>query len=38
MIPKSSAQGRIVANADVDGFELSAQDMIALDALGRSAQ
>lgn len=38
VIPKSSAQGRIVANADVDGFELSAQDMIALDALGRSAQ
>ncbi len=35
VIPKSTKQERIVANADVDGFRLSAQDRDALDALGR---
>jgi diketogulonate reductase-like aldo/keto reductase len=33
-IPKSQDEERIAANADLDGFELSAQDMAALDALG----
>ncbi len=34
VIPKSRARERIVANADIDGFELSAADVSALDALG----
>jgi 2,5-diketo-D-gluconate reductase A len=34
VIPKSSKAERIRANADVAGFELSADDMAALDALG----
>jgi len=33
-IPKSSKPERIRANADVGGFELSEEDMAALDALG----
>ena len=33
-IPKSAKPERIRSNADVDGFELSAEDMAALDALG----
>jgi 2,5-diketo-D-gluconate reductase A len=36
VIPKSSKPERIRSNADVGGFELSAQDMAALDALGQS--
>ena len=36
VIPKSRDRERIAANADVDGFELSAEDMAALDALGGS--
>jgi 2,5-diketo-D-gluconate reductase A len=35
VIPKSSKAERIRSNADVGGFELSAQDMAALDALGQ---
>jgi diketogulonate reductase-like aldo/keto reductase len=35
VIPKSVVQERIVSNADVAGFELSADDMAALDDLGR---
>ena len=35
VIPKSVDPARIAANADVGGFELSADDMRALDALGR---
>ena len=35
-IPKSTKVERIRSNADVGGFELSADDMAALDALGRS--
>jgi 2,5-diketo-D-gluconate reductase A len=35
-IPKSTKEERIRSNADVGGFELSAEDMIALDALGGS--
>ena len=35
-IPKSRSAARIRSNADVGGFELSAQDMAALDALGGS--
>ncbi len=35
VIPKSSKPERIRSNAEVGGFELSAQDMAALDALGR---
>jgi diketogulonate reductase-like aldo/keto reductase len=35
VIPKSSKPDRIRSNAEVDGFELSDQDMAALDALGR---
>ncbi|MCW2667639.1 MAG: aldo/keto reductase, partial [Frankiales bacterium] len=34
VLPKSAARERIVANADVDGFALSADDVAALDALG----
>lgn len=34
VIPRSSQRERVVANADVDGFALSAADMAALDALG----
>jgi diketogulonate reductase-like aldo/keto reductase len=34
VIPKSASQERIVANADVEGFTLSADDVAALDALG----
>ncbi len=34
VIPKSVSRERIVANADVDGFRLSADDVAALDALG----
>lgn len=34
VIPKSRTRERIVANADVGGFELSPGDMSALDALG----
>jgi 2,5-diketo-D-gluconate reductase A len=36
-IPKSRNPDRIRSNADVGGFELSADDMAALDALGTSA-
>jgi 2,5-diketo-D-gluconate reductase A len=35
VIPKSRDQQRIATNADVDGFELTAADMTALDSLGR---
>lgn len=35
VIPRSRSAERIRANADVGGFELSADDMAALDALGR---
>ncbi len=35
-IPKSTKVERIRSNADVGGFDLSADDMAALDALGRS--
>ena len=35
VIPRSRSAERIRANADVGGFELSAHDMAALDALGR---
>jgi 2,5-diketo-D-gluconate reductase A len=34
VIPKSVVRERIFENADVDGFELSADDVAALDALG----
>ena len=34
VIPKSVVRDRIFGNADVDGFELTADDMAALDALG----
>jgi diketogulonate reductase-like aldo/keto reductase len=34
VIPKSVVRERIESNADVDGFELTADDMAALDALG----
>ena len=34
VIPKSKSPERIRANADVDGFALSADDMAAMDALG----
>jgi 2,5-diketo-D-gluconate reductase A len=34
VIPKSRVAERIRSNADVAGFELSADDMSALDALG----
>jgi diketogulonate reductase-like aldo/keto reductase len=34
-IPRSSRAERVVANADVGGFELTDDDMAALDALGR---
>jgi 2,5-diketo-D-gluconate reductase A len=34
VIPKSARRERIVANADVGGFELSASQLAALDALG----
>ena len=36
VIPKSSSPDRIRSNADVGGFELSRDDMAALDGLGRS--
>ena len=36
VIPKSSSPDRIRSNADVGGFELSQDDMAALDGLGRS--
>ncbi len=36
-IPKSRSAERIRANADIAGFELSAEDMRALDSLGRPA-
>jgi diketogulonate reductase-like aldo/keto reductase len=35
VIPKSANADRIRANADVAGFELTEDDMAALDALGR---
>ena len=35
VIPKSTKEERIRANADVAGFELTADDMAALDALGQ---
>jgi diketogulonate reductase-like aldo/keto reductase len=35
VIPRSTQRDRIVANADLDGFELSGEQMAALDALGR---
>lgn len=34
VLPKSAHRDRIVANADIFGFELSADDMATLDALG----
>ena len=34
MIPKSRRAERIRSNADVAGFELSSDDLAALDALG----
>jgi len=34
VIPKSTHRERIIANADVTGFELTAEQMAALDALG----
>ena len=34
VIPKSRSRERIESNADVDGFELSGEDMAALDSLG----
>ena len=37
VIPKSANEQRIIANADVGGFELSSDDMSQLDALGGSA-
>jgi 2,5-diketo-D-gluconate reductase A len=37
-IPKSTKPERIAANADVAGFELSDDDMAALDGLGRSGR
>ena len=36
VIPKSSQAARVRSNADVAGFELTADDMAALDALGRA--
>lgn len=36
VIPKSGNRDRIASNADVDGFDLSDDDMAALDALGTS--
>jgi 2,5-diketo-D-gluconate reductase A len=36
-IPKSVTEKRIVSNADLDAFELSPSDMLALDSLGGSA-
>ena len=36
VIPRSSKPERVRSNADVGGFELSAEDMTALDALGGS--
>ena len=35
VIPRSSKPDRVRANADVGGFALSAEQMSALDALGR---
>jgi len=35
VIPKSTQEERIRSNADVAGFELTADDMAALDALGQ---
>ena len=35
VIPKSAQRERIAANADLDGFALSAEEMAAIDALGR---
>jgi diketogulonate reductase-like aldo/keto reductase len=35
VIPKSREADRVRSNADVAGFELSVEDMAALDALGR---
>ena len=37
VIPKSRQADRIRSNADVAGFELSADDMQAIDALGPNA-
>jgi diketogulonate reductase-like aldo/keto reductase len=37
VIPKSQDRERIIANADVDGFELSEDDMATLDSLGPAA-
>jgi 2,5-diketo-D-gluconate reductase A len=37
VIPKSRNPERIRSNADVAGFELSADDMTALDGLGRAS-
>ena len=36
VIPRSAQRDRIRSNADLDGFELSPEQMDALDALGRS--
>ncbi|MCW2606516.1 MAG: aldo/keto reductase [Frankiales bacterium] len=37
VIPKSTQRERIVSNADVDGWQLPAEDQAALDALGSAA-
>ena len=37
VIPKSRSRERILSNADVGGFELSAEDVRSLDSLGSAA-
>jgi diketogulonate reductase-like aldo/keto reductase len=37
-IPKSIHQARIIANTDIYGFELSADEMKAIDALDKNPQ